>query len=770
MTNLRIRFFARYQLRHWWRQVACLFALLPIAQAAPPRAILKLGLADNQGFCTQDYSKWPFGLPAGLSAWISLCNNGAEVKPVAAHAVTQSFSAPAFLSLYLTGFTKRDHLSLRLENLASGISLSLNPAGTPGGGWERFDFAIPSSWRGKPVRLSAVTADADPDGWIGFSEPVMPLASRGFKAMARLLLRVSEYFLLLSLIFFAGCLAALRRGVRNIYVIGLIGFVAITAAGYVAFWLWFLSPRVGHAYSFVIHLAGAGYLLWFGRSQFRGESRMRLLLLPWLLTFVITLFILSAGFLYGGLDQPLVSAQTRFSYALPSDNYLPFLFAEQISQNHIARPIFIDWLSSDRPPLQTGMALLEYPFTISPRNLGYQVVAVFLQGLWVLALWIFAEAFSVPRRVTVWIITAVLFSGFTFVNSFFVWPKLFAAACMLGAATLVLSPEIAALEQARLGPAILAGALGAFSFLAHGGSAFACLGLLLTLLIIRSPRVRLPKLMLSGLCFLVLYSPWIFYQKFYDPPGDRLLKMHLAGVAAPTSKSFPTVFVSAYRNLTWQQIIRNREANLSTVFDHQGNYAQALVSFLENAAHDLEQGGGAAAPMGEWISGLQFRYFLVSLGLLMIGPVFLLGGLSRQRRTLLWRVAAVTWLYVACTLFVWCMLMFNPESTVIHQGTYVANLLAIAGSVLAIWSVSRSFAIILILVQSLLNFVVYVVYSKGIPSPGTLGEGILDSGELLLLIASLAFFCILLLRMAREDRANGVSADAVLPLYDISQG
>ena len=34
----------------------------------------------------------------------------------------------------------------------------------------------------------------------------------------------------------------------------------------------------------------------------------------------------------------------------------------------------------------------------------------------------------------------------------------------------------------------------------------------------------------GGLLALVLYAPWLAYQRLYDPPGDRLLKWHLAGV------------------------------------------------------------------------------------------------------------------------------------------------------------------------------------------------------------------------------------------------
>ena len=143
----------------------------------------------------------------------------------------------------------------------------------------------------------------------------------------------------------------------------------------------------------------------------------------------------------------------------------------------------------------------------------------------------------------------------------------------------------------------------------------------------------------------------------------------------------------------------------------------------------------------------------------MIGPVFLVAGLARRYRTPVWRAAAVCWLCVFCTVVIWWALLFLPDEAKVHQGAYTANLLAMAGSALAVWAVSRRLAMALIVMQSLYTFFLYVVYAKGSAPPGVLVEGVVHRGELLLLIASLPFL-FLTLRAASGAEEKVESAPA----------
>ncbi len=712
------------------------------------QTVAPLHLDSNNGFCIHDSSRWPPGLPAGVAGWISLCGNANPVTP--ATAATQSFRAPRLLSLYLTGLIDRSRLKLLLKNQATSESRSIDPVQGPGGNWNRIDFVVPASWRGQLVRIEATATGSGTTGWLGFSQPVPYPNGTGTSDTVKLLLRTLEYFALFSILFLAACAIAIRLGISNTCLLTFLGMAALASAGYIAFWLWFFSPRVGHAFSFLIHLAAGILLVLTSRRLMTGQRRvLSLVLRPWLLTLAVALVVLSAGFFYGGLDDPLRATNSRFSHLLPTDNVIPYLFAEGIRDGHVPRPLIADWLSSDRPPLQTGLVLLEYPFVISPRITGYLLISVLLQSLWAPALWCFVESFAIARHINAWLIASVLFAGFVLVNTFFVWPKLLAAAFTICGVTLVLSPRFSRLFRDRKMIACFAGALLAFGFLAHGGSAFAALGLAPILLVLH--RLRPKPLLSMALIFSTLYAPWILYQKLYEPPGDRLLKMHLAGIQKPDARPMGTALVEAYRSLSLQQILQVRRSNFSLVFDRQGEWYSSWSHFLQQSAHDLVHRSTTAAPATSTIRSLQFFSFFPSLGVFLLGPYFLLGGLWKPRRTPLWRAATLIWLYVGCTLVIWSVLMFNPDAATIHQGSYVCGLLAIAASVLAIWNVSPRTAKIAIILQSVLNFVVYVVYSQGVPAPGVLGQGIVVYPDLLLLILSMAFLGLLLWKMGKEE-------------------
>jgi hypothetical protein len=421
-----------------------------------------------------------------------------------------------------------------------------------------------------------------------------------------------------------------------------------------------------------------------------------------------------------------------------------------LRDGHVPRPLISDWLSSDRPPLQTGIVLLEYPFAIKPRTTAYLVISVLLQSFWAPALWCFVESFAIPRHINSWLIAATLFTGFVLVNTLFVWPKLLAAAYTIGGLTLILATRFLPLFREQKIIACLAGALLAFGFLAHGGTAFAVLGLFPVLIALQ--RLRPKSLLWMALGFFALYTPWILYQKLYEPPGNRLLKMHLAGVQQRDTRSFGTALTEAYRSQTWQQIVQVRRSNFKLAFDRESEWYLSGSHFLRQSAYDLVHGSNTAVVPASAIRSLQFFSFFPALGILSLGPYFLLGGLRKEWRNPLWRAGILIWFYVGCTLVIWSSLMFNRNAATIHQGSYVCVLLAIAGSVLAIWNVSPRMAKIFILMQCVLNFVVYVVYCKGIPAPGLLGQGIVIYPDLLLLVLSMGFLGVLLWRMGTEKQ------------------
>ncbi len=111
--------------------------------------------------------------------------------------------------------------------------------------------------------------------------------------------------------------------------------------------------------------------------------------------------------------------------------------------------------------------LAHFPLFRRPREQGYTVISVLAQSLWIFGLWLLLSALELNPRAISMALAACLFSGFAFLNTFFVWPKMLAAAYGFGflAAFVVKPPK----QFAWLGWA-LPGTLLAFSLLSHGGT------------------------------------------------------------------------------------------------------------------------------------------------------------------------------------------------------------------------------------------------------------------------------------------------------------
>ena len=63
----------------------------------------------------------------------------------------------------------------------------------------------------------------------------------------------------------------------------------------------------------------------------------------------------------------------------------------------------------------------------------------------------------------------------------------------------------------------------------------------------------------------LLYLPWAWYQKRYDPPGDLLLKAHIAGIVDQT-RSFGQLLRSAYGRLSFGEWVYNKLENIRVLF------------------------------------------------------------------------------------------------------------------------------------------------------------------------------------------------------------
>lgn len=426
---------------------------------------------------------------------------------------------------------------------------------------------------------------------------------------------------------------------------------ATAALGYVAFFLAYFSPILGRLFAFALAAAGWFAIAWFVRGA-NSRQHLRAATTPLLVV------ALSGAFYLSLLYTPILShdygdaAAFRFVHQLPPDPILPALLGERLLDGDRPPPFAGDWLSSDRPPLQCGLYLLVLPWAQAlnlPARLAYQCLGTLAQLAWLPAVWLLARTLGRDRSTAFACVLLVGLGGFALHHTIFVWPKLIAGGFTILAALFVLAPR----PDANRLDAALAGACAAFAWLAHGSTAFALLGLGLAWLIFRAPHWRhVPALLVT---FALLALPWILYQRFVDPPGNRLLKWHLAGVIDIDARGTWETLRDAYRPLSLERWWSTRRANFFMTIG--GSFREIFDLSASTAAHRR---------------GEEFFFLFRALGVLVFAwPLWLLTRLLPRRlrrpippflgRALVWS---------GLTFAIWVALMFIRSSTLIHQGAY----------------------------------------------------------------------------------------------------
>lgn len=201
-----------------------------------------------------------------------------------------------------------------------------------------------------------------------------------------------------------------------------------------------------------------------------------------------------------------------------------------------------DWLSSDRPPLQSGLYLLLFHSWLPHVSVIYQGLSTWAQALIVVPLLVLTG--NLRRLQQAAILFALAPSPLVLLSGLFVWPKLFTATfCAIFRIGLFGPGSIA--RPARWSMAGLAAAL---AMLSHGGALFALVGSTAAFLLLKRGQA-LPVLVRTGALAVAAYLLWVAYQRLIDPPGDRLLKRHFAGHAPLTKDSLgPRSACGLYRS------------------------------------------------------------------------------------------------------------------------------------------------------------------------------------------------------------------------------
>ena len=205
---------------------------------------------------------------------------------------------------------------------------------------------------------------------------------------------------------------------------------------------------------------------------------------------------------------------------------------------------------------------------------------------------------------------------------------------------------------------------------------------------------------------LVVILPWTAYQTFYDPPGNRLPTLHLAGVSIVDSRTTWEAVRDAYSHTSVAMIFEYKWRNIKTLVgprptDGLGiNTARDLLGF-KTPGHNLETERLA-----------QHDYLWNALGVLNIGWIVGLSLLVSHRKPVL----PQTGLLLLCSLFnllLWACTFYFPEFTITAHCSYVEIFFLSITSISFLLTLPRVVTIGIYLLQI---FVFWIVWIYSLPT------------------------------------------------------
>jgi len=432
--------------------------------------------------------------------------------------------------------------------------------------------------------------------------------------------------------------------------------VAACLVSYLLFFVYFFSPGAGRLAARLWWVVSVALFVWCCRdTDTRERLRQRDGWAPVLLT-----VLLMGSFLASAAAVP-VTVHDRFRFPLPADDLFPQIFAEHLSNGLYGvgvppPPLDLDWRTSDRPPLQAAITLAAFAVHKGDWHLFYQFEATICQMGWVGTLYALGRTIGLRRRQGQVVLLAAASSVFFYLNSIYTWPKLLSAWLFLFGLTLVL---YIVRERGRVSAWVLAIAVAAMTLglLAHAGVGFSVLALPWLAACWRLWRVvSVRSAMAAAMVAIGLMGPWMAYQRFYDPPGNRLFRMHFAGVSDVDARSTAQTIADTYRALTWREYLHGRWANVQQQWF--GTYPLPLESRID------------------WVQWQQLMRHVPLVAFLCVGYVLLFTRPAwidlpdeplRLTRQLAW--------FALITMVIWIVTMIVPASTLIHQGSYAMTTL-----------------------------------------------------------------------------------------------
>lgn len=513
----------------------------------------------------------------------------------------------------------------------------------------------------------------------------------------------------------AGFLIATSFGIKDRLLLLSIGLCTLMVTGYLTFWVFWAAASAGRIFTLVLTPGLVVVVVWLGVPRLPVLKELcSEFWQPFLLWVASSLLIFSFGAMYTSSPQLTTTAESRLVAGLPIDNEIDLILANALQSSHrpLAHPLYVVWDSSDRPPLQAGVYLAQEAILpgADSEAVHYVAVGVLLQGLWIFGIWGLLSAVRVRARLMALVLTAILFSGFVVVNTFFTWPKLFAGAYIVLLAGFLFTPSFKQMRSSAVAGAT-AGALAGAGLLAHGGAALALLAFVIVMAIQR--RWPTKRFVLSAIAVLVLtQGSWMVYQNVIDPPGDQLLRLQIANqIRLPGERgSLLHVTIDAYKKESIGTIVSNKISNLDTPFTHIPNYVVDTTRLIESYFMGGKHGTTTRNAAVSGIIVINFFDVVPSIGFLSLG-FFAWAAVAlrdfRRRAPPVMQLAGTIWLFLAVNLITWALILFGPSATIIHDGSYATELLAYSACVIGLYLLSPRLCTALVILQAALAVIVY---------------------------------------------------------------
>ena len=525
------------------------------------------------------YPGEPFAHAAGVRAWGSRSGSDDNTGTL----TIGPFAAPRILRFGASGYPGKSGNEWRVELVGTTQRRELenHPIGER---WEIIHLELPENWVDRQIRIVAADNARDISGWLALTEPIRGGRGDGNNALLESFAAWSLNGWLLGVVFLAGARVLFAHRSLAPHWIPLGAGAIVALCGYAAFWLYFANALLGVVFSWGVIAAALivaaiydqrrnGRRPWLPKSEAAERDPCRYeetgavaeMATVVKLMLGVGAFHLALLHLFPVPHDFYTLAANRYREGMPGDNMLSHGLAERLFASLPAKNPADAWRSSDRPPLQAGWQLLTWPagklLRLDRRNVS-GTSAVWFQLLWVAGAYGLLRTLAVPRARAAGWIAAFAITGFIAQNTVFTWPKLAAGAFACGTFALLVLPGARgsfvnpnqATPHGRTST-LWAAFFGALGWLSHGGVAFSFLALLPFIVhqalrssnLLGYSKLHFPPepnessnligyssaetgrvWLRAGAVFAALALPWMAYQKFYDPPGNQLLKQHLA--------------------------------------------------------------------------------------------------------------------------------------------------------------------------------------------------------------------------------------------------